>query len=53
MSLFDCIDTATWEQMFFAATGADRATTTVQARPSGENGNCAKAALAGQEGNFS
>ena len=38
--MFSCIDTATWVEMFYSLTGANRQTTTVQARASGENGNC-------------
>lgn len=45
VSLFSCIDSATWTSMFYQYTGANPATTTVQVRPSGQNGNCAKQAI--------
>merc|ERR1711879_91503 len=42
VSLTDCIDDSEWEAMFYALTGANPATTSVQVRADGENGNCAK-----------
>ena len=44
VALSGCIDDSEWEQMFFAMTGADPATTSVQVRGVGENGNCGKSA---------
>jgi hypothetical protein len=49
VSLFSCIDTDAWTAMFYELTGLDPATTTVQARPSGTNANCAKNAIRGAE----
>ena len=40
VSLYSCIDTETWEDMFYELTGADRNTVTVTARASGENAAC-------------
>merc|ERR1711879_170733 len=42
VSLTDCIDDSEWEAMFYALTGANPSTTSVQVRADGENGNCAK-----------
>ena len=42
VSLTECIDDSEWEAMFYALTGANPATTSVQVRADGENGNCAK-----------
>jgi len=43
-----CIDDATWADMFYELTGADRATTSVQVRGNGENGNCKDIAANGK-----
>jgi len=48
VALSGCIDDSAWEEMFFAMTGADPATTSVQIRDIGENGNCGKSAQSGK-----
>jgi len=40
VSLFNCVNTADWTTLFYATTGANPATTSVQVRAAGQNANC-------------